>query len=121
MTSEPAVETSAARPMPVNMYATSEAVVVVAVTPAVTPSDLTVERRGRVLHLRSRLRNAALRDYILHEWSYGDYERDLELPEGFAGPVHASLANGQLVVRVLAGVEDGSKAKPVTVSAVGQH
>lgn len=104
MSSDPSGEAGiASQTIPVNMYQAPHAVVVVAVAPAVTPDDVVVERTGRHLSIRARLRNAAEREYLLHEWSYGDYERELDLPDGFGGGLEASLVNGQLVVRVLEG------------------
>ena len=50
-----------------------------------------------------RLRSAGPREYAIHEWEYGGYERSVETPDGFGSGVEASLANGQLVVRVLRG------------------
>lgn len=100
---------STAQAIPVNMYQTTHAVVVVAVAPAVTADDVVVERTGRRLSLRARLRNPAERQYLLHEWTYGDYERDLDLPDGYGGDMEASLVNGQLVVRVMEGpTSDGT-------------
>jgi HSP20 family molecular chaperone IbpA len=89
--------------VPVNVYETSDALVVVAPLPAVQPSDVTVELTPGRLRFTSRLRSAAPKDYLLHEWDYGGYERELDLPSGFGGGVEASLANGQLAVRVLRG------------------
>ncbi|MDQ6784501.1 MAG: Hsp20/alpha crystallin family protein [Actinomycetota bacterium] len=107
MSSDPAGEAGlASQTIPVNMYQTPHAVVVVAVAPAVTPDDVLVERTGRRLSITARLRNAAERDYLLHEWTYGDYRRELDLPDGFGGGLEASLVNGQLVVRVLEGPVD---------------
>jgi HSP20 family molecular chaperone IbpA len=89
--------------VPVNMYEASNAVVVVAPMPAVMPGDVTVELRPGSLRFYAHLRSAAPRDYLLHEWEYGGYERELDLPDGFGGGVEATLTNGQLAVRVLRG------------------
>jgi HSP20 family molecular chaperone IbpA len=89
--------------VPVNMYETSGALVVVAPLPAVTPGDVTVELRSTKLRFYAHLRSAAPRDYLLNEWDYGGYEREIDLPEGFGSGVEASLANGQLAIRVLRG------------------
>lgn len=87
----------------INAYETTAAVVVVAPFPAVQPEDVTVEVEGRTLRMFAGLRSAGPRDYLVKEWDYGGYEREFELPEGFGGGVEASLANGQLAIRVLRG------------------
>jgi len=89
--------------VPVNVYETSAALVVVAPLPAVTADDVTIELRPGCLRFWSHLRSAAPREYLVQEWSYGGYERELDLPEGFGRGVEASLANGQLAIRVLRG------------------
>jgi HSP20 family molecular chaperone IbpA len=89
--------------IPVNVYEAPGALVVVAPFPAVTPEDVTVEVRSGMVRIAARLRSAGPRQYVLHEWEYGGYEREIELPEGFGRGVEASLTNGQLVVRVLRG------------------
>lgn len=89
--------------VPVNAYETSAAFVVVAPLPAVTPDDVTIEVRSGVLRFFAELRSAGPREYVIHEWEYGGYEREIELPEGFGAGVEASLANGQLAIRVLRG------------------
>ena len=92
--------------VPVNAYEATGAFVVVAPLPAVTAADVAVEvRPGEPATLRfwSHVRSAGPRDYLLHEWEYGGYERQLDLPEGYGAGVEATLHNGQLVVRVLRG------------------
>lgn len=89
--------------VPVNVYETSAALVVVAALPAVSADDVTIELRPGCLRLWSHLRSAAPREYLVHEWEYGGYEREIELPDGFGSGVEASLANGQLAIRVLRG------------------
>ena len=41
--------------------------------------------------------------FVLNEWEYGGYEREIDVPPGFGSGLEASLANGQLAVRVLRG------------------
>jgi HSP20 family molecular chaperone IbpA len=89
--------------VPVNMYETSDALVIVAPLPAVQPDDVAVDLWPGRLRITASLRSAAPKDYLVHEWDYGGYERELDLPEGWGGSVEASLANGQLAVRVLRG------------------
>ena len=89
--------------VPLNVYEAPEALVVVAPFPAVTPDDVTVELRPGLLRISARLRSAGPREYLLHEWEYGGYEREIDVPEGYGSQVEASLTNGQLVVRVLRG------------------
>jgi HSP20 family molecular chaperone IbpA len=106
--------------VPVNMYETPRALVVVAPLTAVAPSDVTVELRPGSLRFWARLRSAGPRDYLLHEWEYGCYERELDLPAGWGGGVEASLANGQLVVRVARGDAVGNVTiQPKAVGAAG--
>jgi len=89
--------------VPVNMYETSGALVVVAPMPAVMPGDVTVELRPRSLRFFAHVRSSGTREYLMREWEYGGYERQLDLPEGFGSGVEATLTNGQLAIRVLRG------------------
>jgi HSP20 family molecular chaperone IbpA len=98
--------TMAPQRVPVNVYETSGALVVVCPLPAVTADDVTVELHPGALRFWARLRSAPPREYLVHEWEYGGYERELELPEGFGGGVEATLSNGQLAMRVLRGSTD---------------
>ena len=93
--------------VPVNIFETSGAVVVVAPLPAVTAEDVTIELRERTLRFWAHLRSAAPRNYLVHEWDYGGYEREIELPDGYGSGVEASLGNGQLAIRVLRGDPTG--------------
>ena len=99
--------------VPVNVYETDQAVVVVAPLPGVMAEDVTVSIEGGSATIKAAMRTAAEKDYILHEWHYGPYERRVELPEGFGGTAEASFANGQLALRVERG--EGSGAGSVTV------
>ncbi len=89
--------------VPVNAYETPGAFVIVAPFPAVTEHDVSVELSAHGVRFWAELRSAGPRDYAIHEWEYGGYERSVETPAGFGSGVEASLTNGQLVVRVLAG------------------
>jgi len=100
--------------VPVNVYETSSAVVVVAPLPAVRADDVTIQVRGRTLRFFAELRSSPPREYLIQEWEYGGYEREIELPEGYGSSVEASLANGQLAIRVLSGEPAGDlEVKPV--------
>ena len=103
--------------VPVNVYEASEALVVVAPLPAVKPADVCVELRpGAPATMRfwAHVRSAGPRTYLVHEWEYGGYERQIDLPTGYGRGVEATLHNGQLVVRVLRG--DAADAMTVTPS-----
>lgn len=94
-------QTNGPQQIPLNVYETTDALVVVAPMPGVRADDVAVAiDDGGQLHLTARLRTAAPKDYLLHEWDYGAYERSYELPAEYAGAVTASLGNGQLAVRV---------------------
>jgi HSP20 family molecular chaperone IbpA len=100
--------------VPVNMFETDGALVVVAPLPAVMPDDVTIELEGATLRFWANLRSAAPRNYLVHEWDYGCYERELELPPGYGSGVDAALGSGQLAIRVLRGAPPSATitAKP---------
>ncbi len=89
--------------VPVNVYETTAALVIVAPVPAVSADDVTIELRPGTVRLWALLRSAAPREYLVHEWDYGGYEREIEIPDGYGSAVEASLANGQIAIRVLRG------------------
>lgn len=98
--------------VPVNVHETSEALVIVAPLPAVTPKDVTVELRPGSVRFWAHVRSAGPRDYLVHEWHYGGYEREVDLPAGFGGGVEATLTNGQLAIRVLRGEQQSLTIQP---------
>lgn len=89
--------------VPVNAYQTPGAFVIVAPFPAVTERDVSVELTADAVRFWAELRSAGPRDYEIHEWEYGGYERAIDTPDGYGSGVEAALTNGQLVVRVLSG------------------
>jgi HSP20 family protein len=98
--------------VPLNVYQTNGALVVVAPLPGVMADDIEVRVEGRTLEIAAGMRTAAeKRDYQLHEWHYGPYHRTLEIDEGFGADVRASFGNGQLAIRV-------GKGEPVSGAVV---
>jgi HSP20 family molecular chaperone IbpA len=108
-------ETMQVQTVPVNAYETPAALIVVAPLPAVTADDVTIEVHDAWLRFTALLRSAGPRSYLLHEWEYGGYERELDLPPGFGAGAEASLANGQLVIRVLR----GPFTQPISLQPIG--
>lgn len=99
--------------VPVKMYEAPEALVIVAPMPAVQPSDVHIELRHTNLRFWAHLRSAAPREYLLDEWDFGGYEREVDIPDGYGAGIEATLANGQLVIRLLRGAYVGDmKVKP---------
>ena len=81
--------------VPVNVYEAKEAVVIVAPMPAVTPGDVHVEvQPGEPASLRfwAHVRSSGPREYLVREWEYGGYERQLDLPAGYGGGARGHAA-----------------------------
>ena len=95
--------------VPVNAYEAPGAFVIVAPVPAVTDRDITVELTDGSVRICAELRSAGPRDYAIHEWEYGGYERELELPPEYGSEVECTLTNGQLAIRVLRGERASEK------------
>jgi len=93
--------------VPVNAYETPGAFVIVAPLPAVTDRDVTLTLTDGALRICAELRSAGPRDYTIHEWEYGGYEREIGIPTGYGSGLEGALSNGQLVVRVLSGAFGG--------------
>ena len=103
------------QPVPVNVYESTAALVVLAPMPAVQPGDVTIELNDGVLRFWSHVRSAGPRDFLVNEWDYGGYERVVDVPSGYGAGVEALLANGQLSIRVLR----GQASSPLTVKPSG--
>jgi transketolase len=86
--------------VPVNMYETHGALVIVAPLPGVMADDVKVTVEDGKVRIEAAMRTKAEKDYLLHEWHYGPFERVVEVPDGFHGSVEASFGNGQLAIRV---------------------
>ncbi len=103
-TGEPGGETMQ---VPVNVYEAGEALVVVAPLPGVRSEDVEVSVNGAHLRIAAAMRSPAAKDYLVHEWHYGPYEREVDLPPGFGGGGTATFGNGQLAIRLTRGEGSG--------------
>ncbi|HET7486806.1 MAG TPA: Hsp20/alpha crystallin family protein [Acidimicrobiales bacterium] len=97
--------------VPINMYEAEEALVVVAPLPGVGPDDISVAVDGGELRIAAAMRSPAAKEYLVHEWHYGPFERTVALPDGFGTGGSATYGNGQLAIRLARG--GGSGAVPV--------
>jgi len=88
------------QPVPVNLYRTDEALVLVAPLPGVMADDVEVVVEPGEVTVSAAMRTAAPKDYLLHEWHYGPYRRSIELPWGFGATATASFGNGHLAVQL---------------------
>jgi len=114
--------TMRAQKVPVNVYETPGAIVIVAPLPAVTPDDVTVELKpGAPLRFWANLRSAGPREYLVKEWEYGGYEREIDIPAGFGSGIEVTLTNGQLAIRVLRGEPTTTTTVKPTTSVAGER
>jgi HSP20 family protein len=93
--------------VPVNVYEAETALVIVAPLPGVMPDDVAVSVDGRTVTITADMRSPAPKEYLLHEWHYGPFERTLEIPEGYGADAKASFGNGQLAVSLGRGTPAG--------------
>jgi len=88
--------------MPVKIYRTALRVMAAVPMPGLEPNDISVEiTPAATLVIRGRLRGElkGLKDELLNEWSAGDYEREISLPEPVDGEIaNVTYGNGVLVV-----------------------
>ena len=96
--------------VPVNMYETEGALVLVLPLPGVMAEDVSVDIEDDRVHVNAEQRTPAEKDYITHEWHYGPYERMVTVPGGFGGPASATFGNGQLAIRIERGNGRDGKA-----------
>lgn len=116
-TRNPADANIAMQDIAVNAYRTESSMVIVAPMPGVMPDDVEVVVDGSAVTLRAQLRTDAPKDYVIHEWDYGAYERTVDIGDGYGAPVTASLGKGQLVVSLSAGGD--APSGPITVHSPG--
>ena len=95
--------------VPVNMYEAEQAIVLVAPLPGVMDDDISVVVDDKRVTIAADRRTRAVKDYLLHEWHYGPYERTVDLPPGFGGKAEATFANGQLALRIERGGRGGRR------------
>jgi len=99
--------------VPVNLYETDEALVAVAPLPGVMADDIDIAVESGRLSITAAMRTAAPKNYLRHEWHYGPYHRDVEIPEDYGAQITASFGNGQLAIQLGRGAPDGRvEAKP---------
>jgi HSP20 family molecular chaperone IbpA len=91
------------QPIPVNVYETSSALVVMAPMVGVMPDDVLVTLEAGRLVIDAEERSPATKDFLVQEWTPGPYHRDVDIPAGYGQLATATLNNGQLMVRVASG------------------
>ena len=88
--------------VPVNLYENDRELMVATPMPGIEPEDIEVEvTDDRRLLLRARQHGPGQEriEYLVREWSYGPFQRDVELPRDVDAPrANISYGNGVLMV-----------------------
>lgn len=88
--------------IPINLYENDRELMVVAPMPGVAPDDIAIEVTddgGLTLRAAEHGMGQERIDYLLREWSYGPYERRIDLPRGVdARRANVSFGNGVLAI-----------------------
>lgn len=108
--------------IPVNLFQNQRELIVVAPMPGVAPEDISIDvtDEGR-LTLRAAQHGEGQEriDYVLREWSYGPYERTIELPVAVdARRANVSYGNG--VVSITLPKVDSTVSARLLVRRTGQ-
>jgi HSP20 family protein len=108
--------------IPVNIFENERELMVVAPMPGVDVTDISVDVTGDgQLTLRAQLHGEGQerRAYLMREWSYGPYERSVELPRG-VDAARANLAYGNGVLAVTLPKALDTVPATVTLDETGQ-
>lgn len=88
---------------PLNVYQTEKELIVQAVIPGALEEDIDITVEGRILTVRGELTEpvySARAEYILNEWRYGYFERQVALPQEVQPQsAQISYADGILEIR----------------------
>jgi HSP20 family protein len=112
---------SVARPMPLDVYATDDAVVIVAAVPGMQPDDLQLTVQQNTLTLSGHVRGVAESQeakgasWYLHEVPSGAYRRSLTLPFAVdADHANATFEHG--ILRVVLPKTEAAKPKRIEIN-----
>src|SRR5919201_3866652 len=88
--------------IPVNCYENERELMVVAAMPGVAPEDISIDVTdggGLILRAAEHGMGQERIRYLVREWSYGPYERTLDLPRSVdASRANVSFGNGVLAI-----------------------
>ncbi|MBW3613674.1 MAG: Hsp20/alpha crystallin family protein [Chloroflexi bacterium] len=108
--------------IPVNLFDNERELMVVAPMPGVGPEDISIDvTDDGHLTLRARQHGEGQEriDYLTREWSYGPYERTIELPYA-VDAMRANISYGNGVLAVALPRADATVAGRVLVQRTGQ-
>ncbi len=103
--------------LPLDAYATEDAIVLMADVPGVKPEDVDVTLEGDTLTIRGELKaRAEVRNYILRERPTGKFERVLTINTPIdSGKVEATFEDG--VMQIVLPKSEAVKPKQIKVTA----
>jgi HSP20 family protein len=107
--------------IPVNVFDNERELMVVAPMPGVGPEDISIDvTNDGHLTLRARQHGEGQEriDYLMREWSYGPYERTIELPCA-VDAMRANLSYGNGVLAISFPKADATVAGRVVVERTG--
>lgn len=107
--------------IPVNLFQNERELLVVAPMPGVAPEDISIDVTDDghlTLHAAQRGEGQERIDYVMREWSYGPYERTIELPAA-VDAMRANVAYGNGVLSVALPKVDATNAGRVLVQRTG--
>lgn len=108
--------------IPVNLFDNNRELMVVAPMPGVGPEDISIDvTDDGKLTLRARMHGEGQEriDYLTREWSYGPYERTIDLPYG-VDALRANVSFGNGVVAITLPRTDATTAGRILVERTGQ-
>ena len=108
--------------IPVNLFDNNRELMVVAPMPGVGPEDISIDvTDDGKLTLRARMHGEGQEriDYLTREWSYGPYERTIDLPYG-VDALRANVSFGNGVVAISLPRTDATTAGRILVERTGQ-
>ena len=110
--------------LPLDVYATEDAVVILAAVPGMNPGDIRITVDKNTVTLAGQIPNVAESEdakgasWYLHELPYGSFERSLTLPlELDAGRAEATFENGML--RLTLPKAESEKPKQIKIRVAG--
>lgn len=103
--------------IPVNLYKSSERLMVAALMPGLEPEDITVDVTDDsrlILHGEERGSLKDIKESLLVEWSAGPYHREVELSTAVDG-THANATYGNGVVTVALPISEHTRSARLTL------